>query len=134
MKPLIWFTLAMLAVTALPARSQDVRRGAALYRLHCATCHGIEATGGGPMGAVLLIRPRDLTTLQNDNGGVFPTARVVRRIDGRDPLVSHGSAMPVFGHFFDGRDVAIKTPDGQPMMTSQPIVDLLDYLRSIQSI
>ena len=30
------------------------------------------------------------------NGGVFPTARVVRSVDGRDLMLSHGGPMPLF--------------------------------------
>jgi len=57
----------------------------------------------------------------------------VMRIDGRDPLVSHGSAMPVYGQFFQqGADVPIKAPSGQPILTSEPIVDLVVYLQSLQ--
>ena len=36
------------------------------------------------------------------------------------------------GHFFEGEDVAIKAPNGQPILTSAPIVDLLAYLQSLQ--
>lgn len=124
---------AALICTGLPALAQDETVGAELYRVHCATCHGIEATGQGPMAGVLLIKPTDLTVLQHGNDGIFPTERVVMRIDGRDPLVSHGSPMPVYGHFFEGNDVAIKAPSGQPILTSQPVVDLLAYLQSLQS-
>ncbi|AVO39268.1 c-type cytochrome [Pukyongiella litopenaei] len=124
-------TLALM--TAAPAAmAQDTGAGEADYRAHCATCHGIEATGHGPMAGVMLIAPADLTGLSAGNGGVFPTERVVRRIDGRDPLVSHGSPMPVYGDFFEGSGAALKTPDGQPILTSQPIVDLVAFLISIQ--
>ena len=126
-------TLAVaLACLALPAAAQDAAMGEELYRVHCATCHGIEATGQGPMAGVLLVKPVNLTALQADNGAVFPTERVVKRIDGRDPLVSHGSPMPVYGFFFEGEDTAIKAPSGQPILTSKSIVDLLAYLQSIQ--
>lgn len=121
-----------LGLSGQAAGAQDVGAGAELYRVHCATCHGIEAAGGGPMAGVLVIQPADLTTLKAGNGGVFPTERVVKRIDGRDPLVSHGSPMPVYGFFFEGRDQAIKAPSGQPILTSAPIVDLLAYLQSVQ--
>lgn len=114
------------------ALAQDIEDGASLYLEHCATCHGIEASGKGPMAGVLLIKPVDLTALRSENDGVFPTERVIKRIDGRDPLVSHGSPMPVYGHFFEGNDVALKAPSGQPILTSKPIVDLLGYLESIQ--
>lgn len=123
----------VLAGAAMPAAAQDVANGAELYRVHCATCHGIDAGGQGPMAGVLLVKPADLTGLEAGNGGVFPTERIVRRIDGRDPLVSHGSPMPVYGFFFEGDDTAIKAPSGQPILTSKPIVDLLAYLQSLQS-
>ncbi|MDX2484945.1 MAG: cytochrome c [Pseudodonghicola sp.] len=123
----------VLAVAALPALAQDVKTGAELYRVHCATCHGIEGSGQGPMAGVLVIQPDDLTGLAKDNGGSFPIERVIKRIDGRDPLVSHGSPMPVYGFFFEGKGKAVKIANGQPIMTTEPIVDLLAYLQSLQS-
>lgn len=117
-------------VSGAASLAQDATEGEKLYLHHCATCHGIEATGQGPMAGVLVIQPADLTALQGE--GEFPVARVVRRIDGRDPLVSHGSPMPVYGPYFEGRDVAVKTETGQPMLTSQPIVDLLAYIQTLQ--
>jgi len=116
---------------ATVASAQDVETGADLYQHYCATCHGIDATGHGPMAGVLVIQPTNLRAL-SDAEGVFPTARVVARIDGRDPLVSHGSPMPVYGPYFDGQDTSMKTPDGQPILTSQPIVDLVAYLQTLQ--
>ncbi|TMV07886.1 cytochrome c [Ruegeria sediminis] len=123
--------LALAAVWASPLPAQDAERGAEIYRHHCATCHGLDASGNGPMAAVLVVQPKDLTTLQGEDG-VFPTERVVFRIDGRDPLVSHGSAMPIYGPYFEGNDIAIKTPAGQPILTSEPIADLVAYLQTIQ--
>ncbi len=114
------------------AIAQDVQEGAKLYQHYCATCHGIDATGQGPMAGVLVIQPTDLTTLASADG-TFPVARVVARIDGRDPLVSHGSPMPVYGSYFDGQDTSMKTPQGQPILTSQPIVDLVAYLQTLQA-
>ena len=117
---------------ASPAAAQDVMQGEAIFGFYCATCHGTSATGNGPMSPSLVVAPTNLTLLASHNDGVFPTARVVMRIDGRDPLVSHGSMMPVYGDFFEGTDVATKAETGQPIMTSQPIVDLLAYLESLQ--
>ncbi|MBS0124841.1 c-type cytochrome [Thetidibacter halocola] len=127
--------IAMLVLPALPAAAQDADVGRALYHTHCATCHGLEGKGEGPMAGVLLIPPTNLTELQIRNGGVFPMERVVMRIDGREPLVSHGSPMPVYGEYFEGVfDVPIKAPSGQPILTSRPVVDLVTYLREIQRI
>ena len=117
---------------ATQAGAQDAAVGADLFVEHCATCHGRNGDGTGPMAGVLLVRPSDLTALSAGNDGVFPTERVVWRIDGRDPLVSHGGAMPVYGSFFEGEDTATKTPAGQPILTSKPIVDLLAHIETLQ--
>lgn len=119
-------------VFAATASAQDIEVGAELYARHCATCHGVEAKGDGPMAPVLLLQPPDLTQLTRRYDGVFPVARVVMRIDGRDPLVSHGSPMPVYGDFFDGEEAILKAETGQPVLTSVPVVDLLEYLQSLQ--
>ena len=126
------FSLVAMILAGTTAGAQDVDAGAELFRIHCATCHGTEASGQGPMAGVLVIKPADLTALSKGNGGQFPFETVVRRIDGRDPLVSHGSPMPVYGFFFEGKGVALKLPSGQNIMTSQPIVDLVSYLQTLQ--
>lgn len=126
-----WIVVAGLLAGPVFAEG-DVVSGEALYRAHCAVCQGIEATGHGPMVTVMTVQPADLTRLTQRYDGVFPLERVAARIDGRDPLVSHGSDMPVYGQFFQGRDVALKTDAGQPLMTSQPIADLVAWLRTIQ--
>ncbi|MBT8410609.1 MAG: c-type cytochrome [Octadecabacter sp.] len=118
---------------ATPALAQDATEGALLYQQHCATCHGLDATGNGPMAAALVLQPTDLTQLAARNDGVFPTTRAAMRIDGREPLVSHGSPMPVYGTFFEGDDMAIKVETGQPMMTSRALADLIVFLEGIQA-
>jgi Cytochrome c len=115
------------------AAAGDAAAGQLLFQSHCVVCHGREARGNGPMAPVLLVQPADLTTLILRHDGVFPLERVVTRIDGRDPLVSHGSDMPIYGAFYEGgRDVALRTEAGQPLLTSQPIADLVAWLRTIQ--
>lgn len=130
MKP---FLIGALLALAAPAFAQDVGEGQTIFQFHCATCHGLEATGNGPMAGALTVQPTNLTRLTTTNNGAFPITRVIMRIDGRDPLVSHGSSMPIFGDFFEGYDVALKTETGQPIMTSKPIVDLMAYLETLQA-
>ncbi|WP_324754497.1 cytochrome c [Roseovarius sp. Pro17] len=124
--------ILLAAIFGLPAMAQDPSEGERVFQNRCAMCHGPDANGAGPMAPVLLLQPVDLTHLRRDNDGEFPLQRVIWRIDGRDPLVSHGSPMPVYGDFFEGRDVSLKTSSGQPIVTSQPIVDLVAWLQSIQ--
>lgn len=94
------FLLLAFPVMVTSAQAQDARDGKAVYDRYCAACHGPAAQGNGPMRMVLTIDPSNLTGLQRANGGHFPLARVVQRIDGRDPIVAHGSEMPIYGDFF----------------------------------
>lgn len=126
------FLVAVFMCLASSLTAQDIREGEKLFNLHCAACHGSQAVGDGPMAPVLLVQPTNLTQLSATADGAFPVFRVIKRIDGRDPLVSHGSDMPVYGWFFEGQDTAIAAPTGQPIMTSKPVADLISWLETIQ--
>jgi mono/diheme cytochrome c family protein len=131
--PLAAFGLMLsLVLPTVEASAQNATEGATLYQWYCASCHGINADGSGPMAPVLLVQPTDLTGLSAASDGVFPIVRVMKRIDGRDPLVSHGSEMPVYGAIFQGDDVALKTPSGQPVLMGRSVADLVLYLQEIQ--
>ncbi|MBU3258602.1 c-type cytochrome [Roseovarius sp. PS-C2] len=125
-------SLAVALSASTASADGDAATGEALYDRYCAACHGAEATGQGPMRAVLTVQPSDLTALSAGNDGVFPMERVVKRIDGRDPLVAHGSQMPVYGDFFDGDGASLRTESGQPVITSTPVADLVAYLQNLQ--
>ena len=60
--------LGVSAAASQAAWAQDAKTGEELYLHHCATCHGIDAMGQGPMAAVLVVQPSDLTTLSNEEG------------------------------------------------------------------
>jgi hypothetical protein len=82
------------------------------------------------MAEILAISPPDLTLLTGDAG--FSMADVVRRIDGRDMILSHGGPMPIFGHILEDRSAVVEDLDGTPVFTSQTVLDLAAYLESIQ--
>lgn len=74
--------------------------GSQLFQTYCASCHGTTARGNGPLAEQLRHMPPDLTQFTNRNGGMFPSERVYRIIDGRD-IPSHGDReMPVWGDVF----------------------------------
>ena len=55
------------------------------------------------------------------------------RRDSRDPLVSHGSDMPVFGPFFEsGEEMLMLLGTDEVFMTTRPFVDLLAYSETLQ--
>ena len=124
--------LAAACLVQSPAFAQGAGTGQELFQHYCAACHGIEGRGDGPMAPILLLKPANLRRLSALNNGTFPVKRVVMRIDGRDPLVAHGSMMPVYGDVFDGEDTPLKAETGQPIMTSRLIVDVVEYLEGLQ--
>lgn len=134
MTPKIIMNLALVVGfgVATPSLAQDADEGEILYQDHCSDCHGSAADGKGPLANAMIMKPDDLTRLAAENDGVFPMLRVVKRIDGREPLVSHGSPMPVYGQYFEGQGAALKTVTGQPILTSRPIADLVAFLQGVQ--
>jgi mono/diheme cytochrome c family protein len=74
--------------------------GSQLFRTYCASCHGASGRGNGPLADQLRRPPPDLTQFTRRNGGMFPSERVYRIIEGRD-IPSHGDReMPIWGDIF----------------------------------
>ena len=129
---MIRLTVAVFLVALAANAEPNPEAGGQVFATYCATCHGVGAKGDGPMAKMLTTPPTDLTRLAENNDGQFPTFRVVRQIDGRDPLLAHGGEMPLFGQLFDFADGSIATESGQPIMTAQPIADVAAWLITIQ--
>lgn len=124
--------LVVIGLLAGPAAAQDAERGAELFATHCAACHGAAARGDGPMAEVLAVAPADLTALAAAEGGGFPMERVVRAIDGRTLILSHGGPMPLFGTILGGEGAVIDSADGTPVITKVGVVDIAAWLATIQ--
>ena len=102
--------------------------GGQLFKMHCATCHGATGRGDGPTGAAMRKPPPDLTKFAARNGGVFPTERLRRIIDGREVAASHGDRnMPVWG-------ITLRTSrdGGGYDSVEERINALVRYIQSIQ--
>ena len=68
------------------------------YESKCATCHGLTGKGDGPTAQFLTRKPKDLTTLAKNNGGIIPMARMYEVILGETEVPAHGTRdMPVWG-------------------------------------
>jgi mono/diheme cytochrome c family protein len=95
-----------LGASSDPNRLITAIDGPALYKAYCATCHGPDGTGHGPMAASLKVAPSDLTRIAERNGGNFPMARVARIIAGEEQAAAaHGTRqMPVWGTIFSQVD------------------------------
>ena len=126
---------AALALAGTTASAQTAARpdqqdfsGSSLYRTYCASCHGTEAKGDGPIAEHLRVRPSDLTTISKRNEGKFPTEAMHRVVDGRQPVRGHGGGdMPVWGDAFKN---SIDRSDDATVRAK--IGALVDFLESIQ--
>jgi mono/diheme cytochrome c family protein len=76
-------------------------KGPDLFHAYCASCHGTDGSGAGPVAPALKPKVPDLTTIAQRNGGLFPARRIQQIIAGDELIVSHGSReMPVWGPIF----------------------------------
>ena len=112
------------------------------FNANCATCHGYDGKGRGPVAGFLTKNPPDLTLLARQNGGVFPMDRLYRTIDGRDlpegaqAAGPHGSReMPIWGRDYRIRDAEYygDTPYDSEAMVRGRILALLEYLSRVQA-
>jgi mono/diheme cytochrome c family protein len=128
---------ALPAVSAQTKTPQDAQAqlptlirsldGSDLFRVYCATCHGADARGDGPLAPALKTRVPDLTLLSVKNHGQFPAARIHEVISGGVVLLSHGSReMPIWGPIFHQVERDMDWGDVR-------VTNLVKYLQSIQS-
>jgi len=128
---------AAAALTAplliVPATAQPAVNGADQFRASCATCHGADGRGDGPMAKLLTVKPADLTQLAKRNDGRFPAERVTDVIDGRTEVRGHGTlTMPVWGVIYEMQVARDYGPYGSESVVKARIAALVRYLESIQ--
>jgi mono/diheme cytochrome c family protein len=126
----LWGLFAFLGGAVAEEPDPRAASGEALYHQYCGACHGVLADGRGAVASILTPPPSDLTRIAARRDGVFPEAEVIRKIDGRDPVVAHGTReMPVWGQRFG--------EGAGPSSTTQtrrrgPEILITRYLASIQ--
>ena len=121
--------LPLLLLVAVPVYGgEDV--GRTLYLRYCASCHGRNGRGDGPVAAALGEKPTDLTRIAAKHGGEFPFSAVVDAIDGTLTVRAHGvSEMPVWGDVFQGDPAS---PLEQQILASGKILAITRYVRDLQ--
>ena len=84
------------------AQAEDSDTGKWEFQSSCASCHGTDGKGKGPVSEELRVPPPDLTMLAKKNNGVFPTDAVYETIDGLQTKPAHGTReMPIWGYRFN---------------------------------
>lgn len=104
--------------------------GEELFERFCASCHGAQARGDGPVARSLNVAVPDLTTIAV-RYGEFPEQLIRDVIDGRGiDVLAHGTrTMPVWGYEFwveEGGDVNAQRA------VRNAINRLVEYLESVQ--
>jgi mono/diheme cytochrome c family protein len=129
---------AGLVVAPLYGYAQGADIGKQEYLSKCASCHGRDAKGDGPVAGSLKQKVADLTMLAKNSGGVFPFARIYDVIDGREAVAAHGPRdMPVWGEEYsvEGASVSAGTATS-PELNSYArgrIVALIGYIYTLQA-
>ena len=102
-----------------------------LFDRLCASCHGIEGRGDGPVADLLTVRPANLVTLAQRHAGTFPREYVVGVLSGQRRIRAHGTNdMPVWGQ----RLAPAESPAAAAGQLEQArlITALTDYVESLQ--
>jgi len=124
--------LGMAAGSHAADETGGVEQGRADYLTYCASCHGANAEGDGPVSGSLKNRPPNLTYLkQQEMSGEFPHKRVMEIIQGNPDYAmnyrTHGPAdMPVWG-----KELTEASGDRESIAKAR-IRNLTKYLESIQ--
>ena len=122
----ILLTTALLLGAASAGAAEPT--GDALFAKHCATCHGANGEGDGPVADVMKVAVPNLRTLAKRNGGTFPRDSVGAYIDGRSQVASHGDRlMPVWGDFLQRPED--KGSDAPVRMRIDALVQFIERLQ-----
>lgn len=121
---------ASLGLAASIAQADEV--GRLEYSYNCSACHGDTARGDGPVARYLNVDTPSLTTLKQQNDGVFPLLHVIQVIDGRSGIGPHGTLMPIWGERFMANEIGDAGPYGAEVIVRGRVLSLAHYLESIQ--
>lgn len=102
------------------------------YMNYCASCHGADAKGDGPLADLMTVEVPDLTTIAAANDGEFPMLQTIQVIDGRSGVRGHGYPMPVWGDRFNAEAGDAGGTYGNELMVRGRVLALATYLESVQ--
>lgn len=116
--------------------AQAIDHGKIEFEKNCASCHGVDGKGNGPLGNLLQHSASDLTVLAKKNQGVLPMNRLFEVIDGVG-VPSHGTReMPVWGLEYPIEEAQkLREARGlydSPAVVRARILTLLEYIARIQ--
>ncbi|MBZ5551345.1 MAG: c-type cytochrome [Acidobacteriia bacterium] len=112
-------------VTVKTEATTELERGKKLFETNCASCHGKDGKGSGPVAVAMKAPPTDLSQIAKKNQGKFDEVHVMAFVDGEKAISAHGTReMPVWGTRF-------RRSKGS-MESSLNIYVLMKYIESLQ--
>ena len=113
----------------IPVSKVPANDGEQMFVDYCASCHGLDGKGKGPVAIAIKQQPTDLTLLSKNNGGKFPATHVVSVLQFGTANPAHGTAqMPVWGPALGTIDSSMTQKDARAIR----IRNLSLYLQSLQ--
>lgn len=125
---------AIVMGSPLAQKVERIDLGKREFDSNCASCHGGNGKGNGPLAELLTKRPTDLTTLAKRNDGVLPMARLYEVIDGTN-IPAHGTRdMPVWGRDYriEAGAYYFEVPYDPEAYVRTRILTLLEYINRLQ--
>jgi mono/diheme cytochrome c family protein len=131
--------LAAVAATGVAAQQRPAAQrdmGKIEYETNCASCHGMQGKGDGPLKPFLTRSAPDLTQLARGNGGVLPVSRIYSVIEGSTEPSAHGTRdMPIWGREYKTRAAEYyqEMPYDPDTFVRARVLSLVDYIARLQA-
>lgn len=125
---LVGIAIVSSAQTQSPRKPPATLDGKELYVAYCASCHGMDAKGKGPVASALKNPVPDLTLISKRRNGKFPVSDLEKMILGETSIKPiHGTnEMPVWGPVFQ------KVENDQDVGLVR-VRRVVEYLKSLQA-
>ncbi len=110
-----------------PVVSTPAWSGKEMFTSYCASCHGLTGKGDGPAAPAMVRKPADLTLLARNNGGKYPSSKVIGTLVEANAF-GHGSKeMPVWGPILNSM-----SRDDRAMVELR-VKNIANYIETLQA-
>jgi mono/diheme cytochrome c family protein len=130
--PIVKQAVLILFLAAMGCSPDSPSSGRTVFMSSCASCHGVQGRGDGPLAAELEVKPADLTKIAARRDGLWPMVEVMSIIDGYHRRTIAREVMPIFGDLAEGDLVPFDAGDGRMTPTPVKLIALANYLETIQ--
>lgn len=124
------------ALAPVPANALDdeLKLGKVVFQELCASCHGEQGNGDGVIADLFKVKPKAISQLSKENGGVYPFERVYQTLKATQKVKGHGdTAMPLWGDYFQVGVLDDPTADEtQSFIALGKLLSVIYYIETLQ--